>query len=90
MNQREKSKEILKAYRHTTMVPATIAEPLRGALKGVIQNLASVEHLKDTISSMISSGYRENSPIMANLKTRLNTCEAQLVQQEAVLYGIIS
>lgn len=87
MTNREKSKEILKAYRQTTMLPATIREPLRGVLKGVIQELASVEHLKDTISSMISSQYKESSPIMANLKTRLATAEANLLKHEEALYG---
>ena len=89
MTNREKTEKLLEAYRHTTMLPATLRQPLRGALKCVLANAASVEHLKATISSMISSDppYNEHSPIMANFKNRLNSAEANLVKAEEVLYG---
>ena len=89
MTNREKTEKLLEAYRHTTMLPATLRQPLRGALKCVLANAASVEHLKATISSMISSNYSEHSPIMANFKNRLNSAEANLVKAEEVLYGIL-
>lgn len=86
MNKRELSKKLWAAYRQAPLLPANISEPRRVALRGVIGCVSSVEHLRDSISSHISDGYKENSSVIQTLRIRLAECEKQLEQYEGFLY----
>ena len=85
--QRALSIKLWEHYRDIPVIPASFSTEQREALRGVIGNVASVVHLKDTISSSISEGYREDSSLMAILRTRLKEAEVALERFEGVLYG---
>jgi hypothetical protein len=84
---RELSIKLWMQYRELPVVPAGLTEEQREAFRGVIGNVASIHHLKDTVSSHISEGYKEVSDFMSIVKGRLHDAEANLVYYEGVLYG---
>ena len=83
----ELSIKLWEAYRQNPVIPANIGEHRRGALRGVIGAVASVTHLKDTLSSMTSQGYQGESPIVREFKVRLREQEQLLATYEEQLYG---
>ena len=70
--------KLWKDYRQYPLLGATIGEPRRGALRGIIGCTASLEHLKASVSSHISEGYREDTPFIQTLRTRMKAVEEEL------------
>lgn len=87
MTNREMSIKLWENYRQAPIVPANLGELRRGALRGVIGCVSSVYHLGQSISSLISEGYKEESPVIQTLKTRMNKANQMLEEHERVLYA---
>jgi hypothetical protein len=87
MTNREISIQLWKNYRQAPIIPANLGELRRGALRGVIGCVSSVHHLGESISSLISEGYKEASPVIQTLKTRMAKANEMLEQHERVLYA---
>lgn len=86
-NRRELSHKLWLSYRDTPVIPSSFTEEQRAAFRGVIGNIASVVHLKETINHHIGAGFNLNSSFMATLRTRLNDAEEALTYYEGSLYG---